>query len=930
MIEELQQTMNKDTKMAKASDQQASIPFLSECADTNTFVNQNTFTDDENAYVDIADTSNSLFEKSPETSQATKTTTASSSSKTPFLSKYSKWCSNVLGKRRRISTNSTSSTVTSTAESNITDKVDKIANDVLSVKTEVMNLNVKLENFKLADRSDTEPTTKTDNLWEAKKTLIRVSKNLSEICVLCPELHCSESQGLVTCENCFNDDDVGTVGKLHYDFSLGTNFKNSNEPIPRQFLNLKNNIIKHLESAAHSKNSSEKALLSKQKTKFLARNSKVGMVLGRQAYNVLVKSDSYLIYENNVAILAASGVDVGNLNHSEKFVSEFGKSVHTELMNQMQTFLNTPLPATGRPAPISVIADKITPNRRTMQIVGFYGFVAGKFQSLVSGTPPLLGEDGYDVTRTLRDGLESLNISQADLRKRLVGGAFDGEYVHLGVGSHLLDSLLVPKNPDDRDWYTFQWDPAHIVELAEADAKNKDKDVQDTLGIISKVSKSFSYGKSYRMLMEEASLPDEMEIATNLPKKKERARTPGHFSETRFATYSSEVLKKWLHNYKYYYRMMNREQNDKNDKIDNAPFLFSCAGLNDVYEIVGKLSNAIQKHDVTVWEISTIIETYTSTLNQMAENVISSEPDENLFPCLSKIFKEVSETGEFASCPILTKKYTSHGTRGHFRKPQASTESYEEALKAASKSIQSFTSDLVSNLKSRFEKEEGVNGVLITAANLFDVRKIVNYDNLDDIKRDLAHYAALAKSSGNLDFQVKDEELLAEYEIFSKRVKDIAPNYIYVSKNPKPQSSTNQPPKNKRYRQLDLYKKMLETPELYKDIARILHLALCSLSRTHCEAIVEGMGSVLGQNMRNRKSLDPKTVERETIIRWQGPNASTEESTELIKRSLDRHFQGRSNWHFCATSDSAKYLSVSEVLTRVKKDSEKKIKIPFK
>jgi hypothetical protein len=91
---------------------------------------------------------------------------------------------------------------------------------------------------------------------------------------------------------------------------------------------------------------------------------------------------------------------------------------------------------------------------------------------------------------------------------------------------------------------------------------------------------------------------------------------------------------------------------------------------------------------------------------------------------------------------------------------------------------------------------------------------------------------------------------------------------------------------------------MLETPELYQDIGNVLHLTLSGLVRTHCEAVVEGMGSVLGLHSQNRTRTACKTAEREAIIRWQAPHPAGQ-ATELIGAALDNHFGSRDKWHFC-------------------------------
>ena len=100
------------------------------------------------------------------------------------------------------------------------------------------------------------------------------------------------------------------------------------------------------------------------------------------------------------------------------------------------------------------------------------------------------------------------------------------------------------------------------------------------------------------------------------PIQQKTVRSPGHFSDTRFATNSHEVIRKFLHNYEFYYRHMNREQEDNLDNINGAPFLFTTAALSDVYEVIGKTSNAVQKPGMPSWEISSTVDTYIGTLKK--------------------------------------------------------------------------------------------------------------------------------------------------------------------------------------------------------------------------------------------------------------------------------------------------------------------------
>jgi len=159
------------------------------------------------------------------------------------------------------------------------------------------------------------------------------------------------------------------------------------------------------------------------------------------------------------------------------------------------------------------------------------------------------------------------------------------------------------------------------------------------------------------------------------------------------------------------------------------------------------------------------------------------------------------------------------------------------------------------------------------------------------------------------------------------KIQEIAPDFVVKAKTQTEVDSTESTAKG-RYDQMGLYGKLLVTPKLYENIPDILHLALTALSRTHCEAVVEGMGSVLGLHMQNRNSLDPKTVESETTIRWQGPFPSGI-AKPLVEAALDCHFKGRDNWHFCVKWDRAKHYARSEVLNRLEEDAKKYNKIPF-
>lgn len=815
--------------------------------------------------------------------------------------------------------------------------LDFVQEDVTDIKTAIESLTEAVSKITVPEKKSNEVDEKEVSVsaeLNARLVLLRSAKSVSEMLIYGNDFIPAETEDGFMCQVCQSDLNKGNrnLGVLKYDFSKGSDFQEINQT--REFINLKTRAIKHLKSVGHNEMLRVTNLHSQYNDLLIARNYKVGIHLGIQAYKLLKTGGSHSSFPLELSCLSAESIDVGTINHSRKFCAEFAKSVKCVLQSRLQTLINSSHPATGRPVPLSVIADKITPNRQTMQIVGFHALVGSKFSPLVAGVPALEGCDGLSVTKCLRTGLSSLNISTSDLAHRLLGGAFDGEYFNLNVPKHLGNMMLIGE--DERHWYTYQWDPAHILELAEKDSRTKSQAMQRVMSSINNVSKQFSYGKSFKELLMEAE-EEALNFEVDGPgqsSKPTKARVPCHFSDTRFATYSADVLRKWHNNYQFYYRILNRRQDDNLDKIDNAHFVFTSGALIDAYTVIGDMSNALQKPTLTHWEVQGISSHYTNKLHEMIGEIdswLSGGSDSNneklqmaksstVFPTLSNILTEVDAKGEFKGCAVLAKKHVVQGTRGQLAEDACQNSEYLEALASSSKLVKDFLQKFTQNFATRTAKENERNPLFRHIDTVFDLKSIINSNSLSqDVENSLNTYFKLAQKVGSIEKTVSFDSIREQYEIFSNRVKEVYSDLIINV-----ESSTLA---NPVLRQCKMYANFLNTPDLYKDIPDFLHLALTAVSRTHCEAVVEGMGSVLGFHSQNRTRLCPETVETETIIRWQGPHPSLSKS--LVEKALDNHFVCRKKWNFCVKWDRASHFARSQVLTRIDKEAKESLKIPF-
>ena len=105
------------------------------------------------------------------------------------------------------------------------------------------------------------------------------------------------------------------------------------------------------------KNNEEQEIL---KEKLVGRERKIGQVLGCVAYYLLKRGRPNCDFTTIVSILAAAGVDMGDINHSEKFAARRGPVCASVIKSRLQQYLRTPLPQTGHKPPVKGVADKAT------------------------------------------------------------------------------------------------------------------------------------------------------------------------------------------------------------------------------------------------------------------------------------------------------------------------------------------------------------------------------------------------------------------------------------------------------------------------------------------------------------------------------------------------------------------------------------------
>ena len=223
----------------------------------------------------------------------------------------------------------------------------------------------------------------------------------------------------------------------------------------------------------------------------------IGMRIARLCYAGYQRGSSKRNFEQDIFILVLNGVDLGNINHSKEFYSEYMPYVSNEISGQVKRFFKSRLEQTGFRPPLNLQADEGTNCHRTRQFTSVVTIVPDS-PSLLSviylGQPVVKKHDGPGITESIFTELQTLGI-QVD---QLEGGNFDGQYFHLDVPGHLQDQMHLSEE------FLSTWGPMHKGGVVDTHI-SEDTNFSWLVGIqtICKgIYTTFNWGKNYENFLE--------------------------------------------------------------------------------------------------------------------------------------------------------------------------------------------------------------------------------------------------------------------------------------------------------------------------------------------------------------------------------------------------------------------------------------------
>lgn len=811
-------------------------------------------------------------------------------------------------------------------DSSLKEKVDSL---ISLVKTNESKTDSKLDEIiSLLKENQASRTTKS-SISKEKETpstsqssaesgfpLLNAARTIEDILLVFTDLKPMYNQNKIVCTICednFKDkakdrsEESFTFGVFKYDFEgIGDSFT-GDQSLPREFRNLKSHIARHQSSDTHLKSVKQVQEKEQQNRKLHAKNARAGMTCGRLAYKIIYRGRPYDDYPTDVLIEEKNGGVVGDINHSAKFPRSFQESLYKEVKQRVCDYLHSPLGCTGKPPPCGILADKATMKRRTGQITGLvttFPDADQMIQSLYLSNDIVKEHSGIETAKAIESVLcEFLDDKQ--ISEQLVAGGFDGQYFHNSVPDHLSNSLNLSKAH-------FTHDLAHRMQLAEKDARNagiktgeKTKYYHEfiikAMKVISDVLADIRFGKKFERLLEAMEqCPDDTFYKLDT------------FSTTRFAAYSARVFKAFVLDLKPIIIALEKRAEQKQANKDDAAAAQSLlnnllslktmadlAGIADIYEELGKLSQALQKVNSFLWEkvdsVKKTIDQLTEMKNTLKETKSSDSPPQDKWPLLSNMWPKLLKNEFLPGTPINPQPKVRYVTRN----ASFNQENALPGLTDARRDIQDYLETLIANLEQRLLSD---NDEQQLAEN---VRTLTSYTDL----------ANLANSVGKELFvtRVLDQRsfwdacsYIVNLEVEERTITQQAKTFLHRL-YPMIKSKSESHLSDKL-----IIQEFCQDQAMYDGIPDYMHCILSACIKGAIESVVESMGSKLEHHNRPERQISPETVNQAVFVAWNGPEVH--HCDNVVRKALNRHFGN--NWHF-VMSQPINLYKVSQVVDNI-------------
>ena len=742
---------------------------------------------------------------------------------------------------------------------------------------------------------------------KADLSTVLSTENILEIIVSCRSVEIILS--LLPCFTINNDtDEEGLHCKvcditLKYDFAFGVTFESS-QKLPTQFSHLKGSVKRHVQSPHHISTLAAKEKQTEEQNRLL-KTAKVAAVNCASAAYLTYKSGfPFSAYENIVAEVHSSGGHIGLKNHSKEFPRLFLPHMYDVLRGGVSSFVME------NKLPFGLLADKMTARHRKRHIIGIRVPIWDLNNSNINRDVYIRHSavgygSGEAIVDHLLSNLESFGFQIPYVRRHLIGMAMDGQYTCLNVQDHMSERLQKNVN--------LSWDPMHRIELASNDSisdMSGFKIITDVVSTIQDTMIKFKVGNNFEILFSEKEVCDTF-------------YTPKVFKDMKFVTYSAEVFKTFVNDFKAFVSASKKIEDNSGieKKILNERFILHMLLLADINTFLAKFSKMVQKSSNLPWDYSNSLDYVMGQLNVMLDEVLNAQ---------TKIQQEFSADIVIADLPAqlfhyfktsteIISKNTYQGLplhegpnmirlRGHEPPPSTHAGILKQLFSFGSR----YLAALRDNLNARFDCV--TMQVCRSFKSIFDPTPYFYPQSDCSTNEVLSDFASFESFFEKMPFFVSKEEDYKRTLYFQlKETRKVFFKLItsYREKNSDVKINTSS------------FLKLLYSKLDVDNMAEVRYFMSCMITFPVSEAVVETWGSVIDRVIANKIAFKESesvettdTPEKVVFIKLIGPPAGASSNRKLFKRALTLMYKGNDyGKHFMAPYGKGIVSHVIERLT---------------
>ena len=737
---------------------------------------------------------------------------------------------------------------------------------------------------------------------------------------------------------------------------------------PRIFVNLKHGIIKHeTESQIHKSLVEKSALEKREERSRMSRNEKIGINLFRIRYNGIMHGASYLNFEEDVLTANLNGTDTGDINNGREFARELSKNIVEVMKEKLSENISKPLEATGKRRPLGLVADKITPNKRTGHITALILPVPENplsqpfLNPIMLELPPVVDHTADGLSDQLLDLMRGAGVVDSQLE----GVGVDGQYIKLGAIKKLICKLSVDQMCEEKllKWIFEMWEPAH--NLNKADEEIRKLQIFDWL-----VNFTTDVGEVTRVLGIGKGLEQSRQAATELDQQLYKLQA---YSVTRFA---SHVEKTYINTYRSFEIIVRTlqvraESSDKKvsevaktllSKLLSTKFVGTLLGCIDIYRVIATGSCDLQRVEQFPWEVVGVLNDLIEKLKGMSETlrILPTDTNSNMtvvnmdeeegseddtitvdkheWPMLSKHLEEL-KSGKFKNLAIGAGPGRRAGRIRDYMGHENDLLTVQNRLSALCK----YESEHIAR-RTVDNEDHKFPSIIASMEGCLDIQRMVKASSEDEFELEMYGIDCLENVLSQASYSPADsKQIKSEYLLLKERIFDLLYNEESCNRHILQQyepfifkthvcSSVCCPVSQKKCTSygeilqpriiitMKILHLFLKFPELHAGLGAVLHLFLRCSAKTHAEGVAESMGNYVDFYSDKKRGLDITAVGDEAFIHWNGPPVHL--AASLGQAALDKKFGGRSRWRFITKKGKVE----SVVVSRLKKVQSR---VPF-